>query len=124
MRFYLLPSSCFCSSWNNFPMGKNNYYLPKAHKVCVVLVLGAVIVAGFVAGLAGSGMSAFVAFSASWFTICALALGAAVATLYPAYLNHQLLFSENVFLYLCGILIQIMLSLNTLEYATRICRYT
>ena len=87
---------------------KNNYYLPKAHKVCVVLVLGAVIVAGFVAGLAGSGMSAFVAFSASWFTICALALGAAVATLPCVFESSTFVFRER-FPCICGILIQIML---------------
>ena len=76
---------------------KNNYYLPKIHKILLVTVLCTIIAGGFLAGLAGSGTNAFVAFSASWFTICGLALGASVVSLYPAYLKGRLLFSETIF---------------------------
>ena len=56
---------------------KNKYYLPKSHRLAIVIVFAVIVIAGTLAGLFGSGLDAFYAFTASWFTLSVFLGGSA-----------------------------------------------
>ena len=76
---------------------KNKYYLPKAHRLAIVIVFAVVVVVGTLTGLFGEGLDAFYAFSASWFTLSFFLGGSATIILYPALREGRVLFTETVF---------------------------
>ena len=76
---------------------RNNNHLSKIHRGAIVIVFAVVVAAGSLFGVAGSGYSAFYAFTASWYTLFFFLAGTSFAILYPPFKEDRLVFSETVF---------------------------